>query len=123
MLRLAGERRRLRVVNDQRCTPSSAAHVARAMLFLLEGAPYGTYHIVNQGEATWFAFAREIFRQSGIEVEVEPITTEEYGAAAPRPRYNVLDTSKYRRLGGPDLPPWEVGLAEYLADRDSSCGR
>jgi dTDP-4-dehydrorhamnose reductase len=122
MLRMAGERRRPRIVNDQRCTPSSAAHVAGAMLFLLTSPAYGTYHIVNQGETTWYAFAREIFRQSGVEVEVEPITTEQHGACAPRPRYSVLDTSKFRLLGGPELPRWEDALAEYLAAREASYG-
>jgi dTDP-4-dehydrorhamnose reductase len=120
LLRLASERRRLRVVNDQRCTPSYAAHVARAVLFLLQTGEFGAYHVVNQGETTWWEFACEIFRQMRIEVEVEPITTEQYGAAAPRPWYSVLDASKYRSLGGPVLPRWEVALAEYLAARKSA---
>jgi dTDP-4-dehydrorhamnose reductase len=120
MLRLANEGSLLRVVNDQKCTPSYASHLAAAVLFLLQTAEYGAYHIVNQGETTWFTFACEILRQAGIDIDVEPITTEQLGAPAPRPRYSVLDTGKYQALGGPELPRWEVALAEYLAGREAS---
>ena len=115
MLRLGAEKDHLRVVDDQWCTPSFVPHVAAAVIFLLEHAPFGTYHVVNSGETTWCRFAREIFHQAGLHVEVEPITTEQFGAAADRPRYSVLDTSKYRALGGPPLPHWREALAEFLA--------
>ncbi len=118
MLGLAGRRNRLRVVHDQRCTPSYVAHVARAIRFLLGTRAYGTYHVTNGGETTWYDFAAEILRCSGLEVELEPITTSEYGAKAPRPAYSVLDTSKYHALPGrPAMPPWQSALAEYLAAR------
>ena len=118
MLGLAGQRRRLRVVCDQRCTPSYVPHVARAIRFLLGTEAYGTYHVANGGETTWYDFAAEIFRRSGLEVELEPVTTSEYGATAPRPAYSVLDTSKYPALSDrPAMPPWQAALAEYLAAR------
>ena len=63
--------------------------------------PWGTYHVTNTGSATWFEFAAEIFRLAGMKVAIQPITTAEYGAAAPRPSYSVLDTAAYHRLGGP----------------------
>jgi len=114
MLRLGRERDRLRVVHDQHCTPSFVAHVARATLFLLRSAQVGTWHVVNAGQATWCEFAGEIFRQAGMRVAVEPITTEQFGARAARPRYSVLDTARYQALGGPELPDWRQALAEYL---------
>ena len=61
----------------------------------------GNLHVTNHGETTWFGFAREIVRLAGLEVPVEPITTAEFAAAAPRPAYSVLDTTAYDRLGGP----------------------
>ena len=116
MLRLAGQRRVLRVVDDQHCTPSYVPHVARAIRFLLDRHAYGTYHVVNMGETTWYEFAREVFRQAGLEVDLQPIATSEYGARAPRPSYSVLDTGKYHALAGrPAMPPWQEALAEYLA--------
>ena len=118
MVRLGNRQKQLRVVSDQHCTPSYVPHVARAIRFLLDTHGYGTYHVVNSGETTWYDMAVEIFRQSGLEVEVEPITTAEYGAPAPRPSYSVLDTAKYHALAGsPAMPPWQDALAEYLATR------
>ena len=118
MLQLAGRRKQIRVVSDQHCTPSYVPHVARAIRFLLNTHGYGTYHVVNSGATTWYDLAAEIFRQSALEVELEPITTAEYGAPAPRPAYSVLDTSKYHALPGrPAMPPWRDAVAEYLATR------
>jgi dTDP-4-dehydrorhamnose reductase len=121
MLGLAARRARLRVVDDQRLTPSYVPHVARAIRFLLETDAYGTYHVTNVGETTWYDFAAEIFRLAGLPVELEPISTSEYGAKAPRPPYSVLDTSKYHALPGrPAMPLWQSALGEYLAARNSA---
>jgi dTDP-4-dehydrorhamnose reductase len=118
MLRLAGQRSSLRVVNDQRCTPSYTAHVARAIRFLVSTRAYGTYHLVNTGETTWFDFATEVFARSGIDIAIEPITTAEYGARAPRPPYSVLSTAKYHALPGrPTMPRWQDALSQYLSIR------
>jgi dTDP-4-dehydrorhamnose reductase len=120
MLRLARTGKELRVVADQHCTPSYVPHVARAVLFLLgvprgAPAPWGIYHVVNRGATTWYEFAAEIFRLTGIDVSLRPITTPEYGAAAPRPAYSVLDTAKYHALRGPAMPDWRTALAEYIS--------
>jgi dTDP-4-dehydrorhamnose reductase len=130
ILRLAGSQPKLRVVDDQTCTPSYVPHVARALLFLLgsqlpspsgrgtgrEGtpAPWGIYNVTNRGETTWCGMAREIVRLAGLDVPVEPITTAQFAAPAPRPAYSVLDTSVYHRLGGPAMPDWKKALAEYF---------
>ncbi len=140
MLRLGAARPELRIVDDQRCTPTFVPHLARAILFLLgtgdkpsvkgdspifadakigtvpKPAAWGTYHVTNTGEATWCEFAAEIFRQAGMQVAIRPITTAEYGAPAARPSYSVLDTSAYHRLGGPVMPHWKAALAEYFAE-------
>ena len=118
MLRLGRERGHVRVVDDQRCTPSFVPHVARAILFLIGTKAYGTYHVTNTGETTWHDFAAEIFRQAGLDVRMERITTQQFGAPAPRPAYSVLDTSKYHALGGPPMPHWSEGLREYLQARE-----
>jgi dTDP-4-dehydrorhamnose reductase len=122
MLRLAGQGKPLRVVADQHCTPSYLPHIARALMFLLEGRHFGLYHVVNGGATTWYDFAQEIFRQSGLDVAVERITTAQYGARAPRPAFSILDTSKYHQLGGPEMPSWQQALAEYLSARTQPTG-
>ena len=109
----------MRVVDDQTCSPTYVRHLARAIRFSLGVAAYGTYHVVNSGGAAWCEFAVEIFRQAKMPARVEPITTQEYGAMAPRPRYSVLSTAKYAALNGPELPPWPAALQEYLATRPS----
>ena len=121
MLRLGAERRELRVVADQHCTPTYVPHLARAVLFLLGAAndrpaPWGIYHVTNAGETTWRDFAAEIFHLAGIQMTIHPITTAEYGAPAARPSYSVLDTTAYHRLGGPPMPSWKSALAEYFAE-------
>lgn len=120
MIRLGHSGRPLRVVDDQFCTPSYVVHVARAIAYLIRSEMYGTFHIVNDGATTWYRFAREIFRQLKIDVEITPISTEEYAAKAPRPHFSVLDTSKYQRFcNAPPLPHWKEALAEYLAGRNA----
>jgi dTDP-4-dehydrorhamnose reductase len=118
MLRLATMGKRLRVVNDQRCTPTYTAHVVRAIRFLLDVDARGVFHVTNAGHATWYEFACEIFRRSGLTVAVDPIASAEWGAPCPRPGYSVLDGSKYLALANrPALPPWQAALAEYLHER------
>jgi len=121
MLRLGAGGKTLRVVDDQHCTPTYVPHLAQALKFLAgittgEPAPWGLYHVVNGGATTWCEFAREIFRQAGMSVAVEPITTAEYAAPAPRPAYSALDISKYHALGGPAMPEWEAGLRDYIGE-------
>ncbi|GAB4142242.1 dTDP-4-dehydrorhamnose reductase [Thermopirellula anaerolimosa] len=118
MIRLAGQGKTLRVVDDQWCTPSYVPHVAAAVLYLLRSGMYGTFHVVNGGATTWYRFACEIFRLMNIDADIRAITTEEYGAKAPRPAFSVLDTSKYHRFSdAPPLPHWKEALAEYLRER------
>ncbi len=114
MLRLGRERGHVRVIDDQTQSPSYVPHLARAILFLIQHGAIGTYHVVNGGAVTWYDFAVEIFRQTDLTAQVDPISTDDWGAAAPRPAYSVLDTSKYRALNGPALPTWKEALSEYL---------
>ncbi len=119
-LRVLGpERGQLRVVDDQVCTPSYVPHVARAIRFLIGTQAFGTYHVVNAGQTSWYDFAAEIFRLAGPSVRLEPIRSDQYAAAAPRPKYSVLSTAKYDDLGGPELPAWQAALAEYFAGTDA----
>ena len=117
MLSLAIKRTPLAVVNDQTCSPSHVADVVQATLFLLSTDQFGTYHIVNQGETTWYDYACEIFRLANMSVDVKPVASADFNAPALRPMYSVLDTSKYHRLGGPSLRSWRDALAEYLRIR------
>ncbi len=124
MLRLAGERPRVRVVDDQIGSPTYAPHLARAILQLARNLStasaddprWGTYHAAGSGAVTWCGLAREVFRVSktlgGPSAEVEAITTADYPTPARRPANSRLDCGKLRRLHAITLPDWEAGVAE-----------
>ena len=114
MLRLGRERGHVRVVNDQHCTPTSAADLAQALIRLIETDAFGLYHLTNQGATTWYEFAREIFRAAGLAVTSEPITTREFAAKAPRPAYSVLSCEKAAGVLNAEMPPWQDAVAKYL---------
>jgi dTDP-4-dehydrorhamnose reductase len=117
MLRLGAEREQLSVVADQHGAPTWTGHLAPTLLRLVERGGGGTYHLTNAGETTWFDVARTIMTAAGLTARVEPTTTAEYGAAAPRPAYSVLDNRAWRALRETPLPPWQAGLHAYLAQR------
>src|SRR6185369_11801259 len=80
ILRLGRERDSVSVVDDQWCTPTSAADLASAIAALLHTNQFGLYHATNTGSTTWCRFAREAFRLAKVDVEVKPITTADFGA-------------------------------------------
>lgn len=117
MLKLAAQKKPLRVVNDQVCTPTGTRELARRLLPLIHSDARGLFHMTNTGGCSWYEFAREIFRLSKIEAELSPCTTAEFAAKAPRPAYSVLDNRALRAAGFEDFRPWQEGLAEYLTWR------
>ncbi len=117
MLRLGRERPELRIVADQRCTPTSTADLAAALVSLIETNAFGTYHATNEGDCSWFEFAREIFRLADLSVNVIPNTAAEYAAKARRPDYSVLDSTKLAGVLGRPMPSWREALSRYLAQR------
>jgi dTDP-4-dehydrorhamnose reductase len=119
MLRVAGQGKPLRVVNDQRCTPTYTADVATATVSLIQHAATGIYHITNSGDCSWCEFAAEIFRQSNLAPSLTPITTAEFGAAAKRPLYSVLAHTKLAALQLPAMRDWRSALTAYLAERQN----
>jgi dTDP-4-dehydrorhamnose reductase len=114
MLRLGKERGKARVVSDQHCTPTSTSDLAAGLVKLLETEQPGLYHLTNNGATTWYEFAREIFRVAGLAVEVEPITTLEFAAKAPRPAFSVLNCDKAKALGI-EMPEWQAALETYIS--------
>lgn len=114
MLSLSEKRDSIRVVGDQQCTPSYVPHVAKGVLELLAAQATGIYHVVNDGSASWYDFACELFLAADRKVSVSRITTNEYPAAAQRPLYSVLDTTKFTSVVGHSLPGWKSGIFEYI---------
>ncbi len=121
MLRLAGQGKPLKVVDDQYCTPTSTVDLAEATVQLLATGATGRFHITNAGATTWFQLAREIFRQSQLSVDLTPISSVEFNAPARRPAYSVLDCGKLAGCGIV-LPMWNDALGKYLVERRSRTG-
>ncbi|MGC1185603.1 MAG: dTDP-4-dehydrorhamnose reductase [Candidatus Dormiibacterota bacterium] len=104
----------LKVVTDQEGCPTWTGHLSAALKVLLEGESFGLYHLSGSGSTTWFQFAQTVLDAVGLAAQLEPTTTLEWGAPAPRPRYSVLDNSHWRALGRDPLPSWEEGLRGYV---------
>lgn len=117
MLRLAGQGKPLRVVSDQFCTPSSTTDIADATVALLAAGGQGVFHLTNAGACSWHEFATTIFRLAGVTGSLTPISSQDYGAAAQRPAYSVLEARRWQEQGLPPLRTWEEALADYLHQR------
>jgi len=105
----------LRVVADQTMSPTFAGHLALAVRALVQSeAPFGLYHGVNEGAATWHELAIEALRQAGIAADVEAIASAEFASAVERPHYSVLENARLHALGL-SMPSWQEGVASYLA--------
>ena len=116
MMSLAdGTRPMLKVVTDQHGNPTSTIAVVRQLRNILAKPELvGTFHLTCEGEATWFEFAREIFRLAGKTQDITPCTTEEFPRPAPRPKNSRLDKMMLRLAGLPPMPDWHDALAEFM---------
>ena len=109
----------IRVVNDQRLTPTSTRELARKVMEIILTKHYGLYHITGGGECSWYEFAQAILELEGIRAKLSPTTAREFNAAAQRPAYSVLQNARLQGLGMDDLQDWKQALKEYLANRNS----
>jgi dTDP-4-dehydrorhamnose reductase len=119
VFKLTRERPSIKMVSDQRGRPTSAEHLARATLQLLDLGARGNLHVTDGGECTWDEFAREIARLAGhTTCDVGSQTAAEYKLlkpdSAPRPAYSVLDLAPAEALLGP-MPDWHTNVADVLA--------
>jgi dTDP-4-dehydrorhamnose reductase len=114
MLRLGQEQAEVQVVTDQIGSPTWSGHLAPALLGLLERGVAGLVHMTGAGQVSWNGFAREIFRQAEVTCRVEPATSEQLARPAPRPAWSALESEREDVL---PMPPWQDGLAGYLAAR------
>lgn len=105
-----------RVVDDQRGRPTWARNTAEGILDLLDRRARGIWHVADGGEATWLELAREAFRLSGIDMHLGSVSTEDWGAPAPRPAYSVLDIRGTEALLGRTSMHWREALRRFLTE-------
>jgi dTDP-4-dehydrorhamnose reductase len=121
MLRLAGQRDTVNVVDDQRGQPTWTVPMANQLIALVAAAdaglaPPGVYHATSSGETSWYGLARAVFAEAGLDPErVRPTTSAQFPRPATRPAYSVLGHDRWAGTGVPTLPHWRGMLSEALA--------
>ncbi|MDX6590022.1 MAG: dTDP-4-dehydrorhamnose reductase [Solirubrobacterales bacterium] len=116
MLRLASIQNEVLVVRDQVGSPTYTWHLAYGIVRLIEGIEFGIHHMAAAGQCSWYEFAREIFEQAKVECKVLSGTSDMLGRPAPRPAFSALTSQREHAIR---LPPWQDGLAGYLAQRQA----
>ena len=119
MLRVAGQGKPFRVVDDQRCTPTFTVDLAEATMALLAKGANGLFHATNSGDCSWYEFSKAIFEISAVSADLTPIPSSQYPTAARRPAYSVLAPAHLIAAGLAPLRLWRDALADYLHQREA----
>jgi dTDP-4-dehydrorhamnose reductase len=104
----------VRVVTDQVLSPTFTADLALKTKELIEHDAVGLFHLTNDGECSWYEFARGAFDLAGVEAEMEPIESGQFRQRARRPSYSALTTARLQNMGLSPLRPWKEALSDYL---------
>ena len=116
ILNLAKKRTSIQVVKDQHGSPTFTNDLAYMTLLLVEGNKYGTYHVTNSGECSWYEFARQIISLKKINVNVIPITSSAFASTVSRPCHSTLDNLALKMEGIPLLRTWEKALDAFMQE-------
>lgn len=117
MLRLTEERDSLNVVFDQTGSPTAAADLAAAILYIVDSAQLqkcGVYHYTDEGVTSWYDFARAIAALGGNACEIRPCRSSQFPTKARRPQYSVLDKTLFRETFGIRIPWWMDSLKQCI---------
>ena len=117
IIKLAGEKSELRVVDDQVTSPTYTKDLAYKIVQLMDTEYYGIFHITNSGKCSWFQFAQLILELAGIKTPIVPIKSEEYAQKARRPHFSAMDNYHLKLLGMDDLRSWQDALSSYLREK------
>jgi len=114
MLKLARERGEVRVVDDERVSPTSTWELAKQIVILSHFEDYGLYHATAEGSCTWYEFAKEIFSQTGTQVKLSVADPNEFPMKVPRPKYSVLENQALKERKLNRFKHWSEALMDYL---------
>jgi dTDP-4-dehydrorhamnose reductase len=114
VVKMAKQGGAIRVVSDQRSSPTYTKDLAEPLIALIEKGKTGIYHLANSGSCTWFDFTLEIFALLKMDIPVTPISSAELQRKAHRPTYSVFDMWKFQKDTGLKMRPWQDALKEYL---------
>lgn len=116
ILKAARERPSLQVVDDQVSSTTYTKDLAQALVKLPDAPLFGTYHLTNSGESTWYGFAKVVLGKCGVNTPVRKTTTADWGAAAPRPPFSVLANYAWKMQGRRPLRPFTSALDDFLRE-------
>lgn len=114
MLRLSKERDELNVIDDQVGSPTYTKDLAPLLVDMLESDKYGTYHATNDGYCSWYDFAKGIFNVAGVDIKVNPITTDMYPTKAKRPFNSKMSKEKLKNNNFRTLRSWKSAVKDYI---------
>ncbi len=114
MIKLARERGEVRVVDDERVSPTSTRELARQIVLLSRSEDYGLCHATAEGDCSWFEFARQIFSLAGIQVKLSVADPKEFPLKVPRPKYSVLENQALKERKINCFKHWSEALKDYL---------
>jgi dTDP-4-dehydrorhamnose reductase len=124
ILRQAGEKKVLSIVNDQIGSPTYTVDLAEAISILIQSDAHGIFHVANSDLCTWYTFGQAILKLTGMNrVRVIPVSTKELGRPAARPSYSALNCQKLKKETGLTLRPWSEALKDYLSNYRRPIGR
>jgi len=116
MLKLAESHDKLTVVDDQVGSPTYTRDLAVLLAAMVKSDKYGTYHATNEGFCSWADLAIETFRQAGVKVEVERVTSDKFPTKATRPHNSRLSKEALDQAGFARLPRWQDAVGRYLIE-------
>lgn len=112
----------LRIVSDQKVTPTSTVELARAVAEIIRTKHYGLFHMTNEGECSWYEFARAVFDLIGKAPVLEAVDSTAFGSKARRPLYSVLENKRAKEVGLSPFSHWKDALRDYLKRKGYQVG-
>lgn len=110
MLKLAGEKSEIEIIDEEFSSPTYVVDLAKRTRIIFEsGEPFGIYHVTNSGGCTWYGWAKKIFELSGKNIRLVPVAADKFPRLAKRPKYSLLLNTKLS-----PMRKWEDALADYL---------
>jgi dTDP-4-dehydrorhamnose reductase len=122
ILKMARETGKLKVVNDQHGNPTNASDLAHHLLKLAVTDEYGVYHCTNNGECSWYEFARHFLALSGLVYTLDSCTTAEYPRPAKRPAFSSLENRMLRLTVGDQMRPWQDAITAFIGHYNKETG-
>jgi dTDP-4-dehydrorhamnose reductase len=116
MLKVSEEKESVSIVADQVGSPTYVRDLVFIIKELMHTSLYGTYHVSNSGACSWYEFAKKVFSCANKKVNILPISTEEFGAKALRPKYSILQHKMLKLNGFSQMPSWEEGLESFFSE-------